>query len=217
MPAGIFTLTTTLTSQPGGDGGWIMAPHRNLYTISDAIAHQKQIRLENEARERTESHWRRQEAAQQSFLREQSQFVRSSISPLPQPSKTTDYYPTPESFPVSKPDGHGHSGRGNSGPITFGIILAIAICWYALAHGATLTAIAAVAILIAAAVVAIALALAVIAFVRAFAGPIIAIGLVGWYLWAHTTARLNIGRQRSDFRMLLSPFRVRDSHRMDHL
>jgi hypothetical protein len=157
-----------------------MAPQRNLYTISDAIAHKKQMRLENEARERTQSQWRRQEAAQKSFLQEQDRILRSSISALPRPSKTTDYFPTRDSFPVSKPD-----GRGNSGRITFGIILAIAICWYALAHGATLTAIAGIAILIAAAVVAIAIALAVIAFVRAFAGPIIAIGLVGWYLWAH--------------------------------
>jgi hypothetical protein len=162
-----------------------MAPQRNLYTISDAIAHQKQMRLENEARERTQSQWRRQEAAQKSFLQEQDRILRSSISAFPRPSKTTDYFPTPDSFSVSKPDGRGNTGRGNTGRITFGIILAIAICWYALAHGATLTAIAAIAILIAAAVAAIAIALAVIAFIRAFAGPIIAIGLVGWYLWAH--------------------------------
>ena len=163
-----------------------MAPHRNLYTISDAIAHQKQIRLENEARERTESHWRRQEAAQASFLREQSQFVRSSFSSLPRPSTNTAMgKESTDSFSPSKADGRGNSGRRKSGGITFGILLAIVICWYALAHGATLTAIAGIAILIAAAVVAIAIALAVIAFVRAFAGPIIAVGLVGWYLWAH--------------------------------
>jgi hypothetical protein len=151
-----------------------MAPQRNLYTISDAIAHQKQMRLENEARDRNQSLWRSQEAAQKSLLRQQDQILRSSISALPRPSKTTDYFPT------SKPD-----GRGNSGPVTFGIILAIVICWYALAHGATLTAIISIAIVIAAAVAALAIAFAVITFIRAFAGPIIAIGLVGWYLWAH--------------------------------
>jgi hypothetical protein len=84
-----------------------MAPQRNIYTINDAIARDNQIRQENGRRATAESIQRSLEASQKSLLRQQDQIFRSSISALPRPSTTTDYFPTTDSLPNSKPDRRG--------------------------------------------------------------------------------------------------------------
>jgi hypothetical protein len=149
-----------------------MAPRPNIYTISQAIEQANRDRRENEARDRNDAIARGRDASLKSFLRQQEEISRNS--PPSRPSIITN------SFPPSEP-----GRRGNSGIITFGIILTLVICGYALAHGVTLVTIIKMAIWIAAAVAVIAIVFAVIAFVRAFAGPIIAIGCVGWYLAVH--------------------------------
>jgi hypothetical protein len=154
-----------------------MAPRPNIYTINQAIEQANRDRRENEARR--DAQWRqyRRDADLKSSLEQQDRILRSSIA-----NSAANYKHSSAEY---SPSISGSDRRGNSGIITFGIILTLVICGYALAHGVTLVTIIKIAIWIAAAVAVIAIAFAVIAFIRAFAGPIIAIGCVGWYLAVH--------------------------------
>jgi hypothetical protein len=161
-----------------------VAPQRGVFTINQAIERDNQLRREAEARRDAQWTQYRREANQKSFLKEQDQFVRSSIARSAADFKdpTADY-----SSAATGSDGRGIA-RGNSRGGTFGTVVAFVICGYALAHGVPLVTIIKIAILIAAAVAVIAIAVAVIAFIRAFAVPIIVIGCVGWYLTVHHDA-----------------------------
>ena len=147
-----------------------MSIRRNTYTINDAIDAANQTRREEEARSKAQWQQTRADAALKSFQRE--------VFRDPGPS-------APPTITYSSGTSSRSDGGGNSVGIALGIILALVICGYALTHGVPLMTIVAIASWIGAAVAAIAIAFAVIAFVRAFAGPIIVIGCVGWYLWAH--------------------------------
>ena len=154
-----------------------MAPRHNIYTINQAVDQANRDRRENEARADRQWQQMRRDASAQSFQREQRQFVQSSLD------RCQAFNEAREFSHASAPGSYAPKKTGSGIGATFGFILALVICGYALAHGVALGAIIKTGFLIAAAAVVIAIALGVIAFIRAFAGPIIVIGLIGWGLW----------------------------------
>ena len=161
-----------------------MAPRHNTYTINQAIDQANRDRRAQEARDAQVRLQASREASLKSLQQTQRQLLQSSLDSYPASSGANDFsHAVGSGSYVSKKTGSGAGG-------TFGIVLVLVVCGYALAHGVALATIIKIGFWIAVAAGVIAIALAVIAFIRAFAGPIIVIGLIGWGLWVnhHTPA-----------------------------